>query len=280
VRAFKVVALALAGVAVLCMALLYGVSEWRMRRHHEVPLLPLRPAAPPDPVAGLHMARVVGCWAGCHGPTGEGGSEAVDGIRRITAPTLTQVIPLYSDEELARLVRYGVKRDGRSAVGMHAGVLWPLGEQDLADIIAHLRSQPRRPAVPRMRELSLRGRLGLVTGAWKVSADQVDRNLPRWGELPLGTPFERGRYLASIVCAECHGLDLRGDPVEGGPALAIIAIYGPEHFARFMRTGKPLDGRALPKMSWLADVGLTEREIEDLYLFLREFHGLPVRPPD
>ena len=69
----------------------------------------------------------------------------------------------------------------------------------------------------------MRGRLALATGEWKVAAEQVDRSMPRWGELPMQTPFERGRYLASIVCSECHGSDYRGDPLEGGPSLAVVA---------------------------------------------------------
>lgn len=220
------------------------------------------------------MARVVGCWAGCHGDVGQGGFDHIEGIHSNTAPTLSQVVPLYTDEELARLVRYGVKRDGRSAIGMYAGVLWPLGDQDLVNIIAHLRRQPTLPAVPRRHELTLRGRLALVTGNWKLSADQVNRSAPRWGELPLDDSFARGRYLASIVCSECHGADFHGGPLEGGPSLAILAIYGLDQFRHLLRTGKPIDGRDMPKMSWMPDVGFTDPEISDLYHFLREYHGL------
>ena len=209
-------AIAVAGLVLLFVAVVFAVSEWMIQRGRDAPVVALHPARAPDPASGEHLAKVVGCWAGCHGDTGEDGSEVIEGIRRITAPTLTQVVPRYSDAELARLVRYGVKRDGRSAVGMNAGVLWPLGDQDLADIFAHLRRQPARPAIPRKRELSFRGRLGLVTGEWKVSADQVDLTMPRWGELPRTTPFERGRYLASVVCSECHGPDFNGYPLEGG----------------------------------------------------------------
>lgn len=265
---------AVAGVALLGLALVYGISEWKLRRSFDAPLVPLRPDSPPDTAAGEHMAKVVGCWAGCHGIRGEGGRDLIDGIYRITAPTLADVLPPYSDAELVRLIRYGVKRDGRSAVGMRADTLWPLGDQDLADIIAHLRRQPAQPPVERRRELTWRGRLALVTGRWKVSAELVDRSAPRWGELPLGTPFERGRYLASIVCSECHGGDFRGHELEGGPSLAIVAGYGPEQFHALLRTGRPLDGRDIPKMSWMPDVDFTEREIADLYAFLREHHGL------
>jgi cytochrome c553 len=261
-------------VTVLGLGSVYGISEWKMRRTHDATLLPLRAQSAADPVAGEHMAKVVGCWAGCHGTTGEGGADDIDGIHRNTAPTLSQVVPLYSDEELARLIRYGVKRDGRSAVGMYAGVLWPLGDQDLINIFAHLRRQPARPPVPRRHELTFRGRLALVTGEWKVSADQVDRSAPRWGELPLDDAFARGRYLASIVCSECHGADFNGSELEGAPSLVILAAYSLEQFRHLIRTGKPIDGRDIPKMSWLPDVDFTEQEIEDLYVFLRRHHGL------
>lgn len=265
--------LSIGAVAALALGLLYGLSEWKVRRTHDAPLIALAPAAPADPVAGEHMARVVGCWAGCHGKEGEGGSDTLDGLRTVTAPTLTSVIPLYSDAELARLVRYGVKRDGRSAIGMASYTWWPLADQDLADIFAHLRAQPARPPVARSRSITWRGRLGLVTGAWKVSADQVDRTIPRWGERPRTTAFERGRYLASVVCSECHGLDFRGFPLEGGPSLAVIAIYDRAQFGTLLHTGRPIGGRSIPKMSWMADVGFTEREVDDLYAFLREYHG-------
>ena len=160
------------------------------------------------------MAKIVGCWAGCHGMEGGGGKESIEGIITHTAPTLSAVLPLYDDEELVRLIRFGVKRDGRSAVGMISFVFWSLSDQDLVNIIAHLRKQPALPPVPRKLELPFRGRLALATGKWKVSAEQVDRSRPRWGELPRTTSFERGRYYASITCAECHGVDYQGNELE------------------------------------------------------------------
>lgn len=262
-----------ATLAVLGFGSVYALSEWKMRRTYHAPLEALRAAPTADAAPGKHMAMVVGCWAGCHGDEGEGGFEQLDGIHRNTAPTLSQVLPFYSDAELVRLIRYGVKRDGRSAVGMYPGTLWSLSDQDLANIIAHLRGQPARPPVERRHELTWRGRLALATGEWKVSAEQVDRSLPRWGELPRDTAFERGRYLASITCSECHGRDFHGDAFEGGPSLALIAIYQPDQFRQLLRNGKPIGGRDIPAMNWMPDVDFTDQEIDDLYEFLRGHHS-------
>ena len=273
-RAVRIATICVAGVSPSSARLTYAVSEWRIRRRHDAPLRAPARASAPDPVAGMHMAKLVGCWAGCHGDRGEGGMEVIEGIRRVTAPTLTQVMPQYSDAELARLVRYGVKRDGRSAVGMASYTWWPLGDQDLADIFAHLRRQAPRPAVQRTRELTFRGRVGLAMGDWKVSADQVDPTRPRWGERPRRNAFERGRYLASVICSECHGLDFNGFALEGGPSLVIVALYGPDEFRTLLHTGKPIGGRDIPKMSWMPEVGFTDAEIDDIYQFLRQYHVL------
>jgi cytochrome c553 len=221
------------------------------------------------------MARIIGCWDGCHGARGEGGRDEIQGIFHNTAPTLSQVLPLYSDQDLARLIRYGIKRDRKSAVGMNSFSFWALGDQDLSNIIAHLRRQPTLAPVDRTLRVSWRGRLALVTGSWKVAADQVDRSRPRWGDLPRTTPIERGRYLASITCSECHGLDFGGNPLERAPSLAVLAAYSMEQFMHLMRTAEAVGGRRLDRnMDWVAKAPLTDQEVRDLYLFLRSHHGL------
>ena len=264
-----IVMLAGAGFGVI-----YGISEWKLRSPYDAPRSPLRVTAAPDLVEGERMARIVGCWDGCHGRTGQGGHEEIKGIIRHTAPTLSQVVSLYSDEELVRLIRYGLKRDGKSAIGMTSYAFWALGDQDLSNIIAHLRRQPVLPPIERKLQLTWRGRLALVTGAWKVSVEQVDRSRPRWGDLPQTTPIERGRYIASVTCSECHGLDFSGNPLERAPSLAILAMYSLEQFTHLMRTAQPVDGRKLDEnMDWVANAPFTDEEVRGLYQFLRTHHG-------
>ena len=268
---------AVVSAALLGVGVVYAVSEWKMRRQFDAPISQIRTHSPPDLAAGARMAKIVGCWAGCHGIEGGGGMESIEGIITHTAPTLSAVLPLYGDDELVRLIRFGVKRDGRSAVGMISFVFWSLSDQDLVNIIAHLRKQPALPPVPRELELPFRGRLALATGEWKVSAEQVDRSQPRWGELPRTTSFDRGRYYASITCAECHGVDYQGNELEGAPSLAILAAYDSDQFRHLLRTGEPISGRDLGIMSWASRVAFslfTDEEIADLYVFLRQHHGL------
>lgn len=263
----------LSAVGILFVGCVFAVSEWKMRRSYDAPLVALRPARPPDLAAGRHMAKVAGCWAGCHGDEGEGGFESIKDIHRSAAPTLSRVLPPYADDELARLIRYGVKRDGKSSIGMIAYATWPLGDQDLADIIAHLRAQPVLPPVERSHDITWRGRWAMVTGKWGVDAAMVDRSVPRWGALSRDTPFERGRYLASVVCAACHGRNLRGSALESTPSLEIVAAYPEEQFRQLLRTATALGGREVTRMRWVREVEFTDQEIDDLYVFLRKHDG-------
>lgn len=270
-------ALAIAALLVMAGAFVYAGSEWILRRRHDVALQPVpAPAAGIDDAEGRRRAVLIGCLEGCHGRQGEGGYEEARGIFRAVAPTLSSVLPAYSDAELARLVRFGVKRDGVSAVGMPSATFHPMSDDDLAVIFRHLRGRPPLPAVPRSRRVLPLGRLALVLGKWKISADDVDPARPRWGELPRTTPFERGRYLASVICSECHGLDLEGMSYFPSPSLRIANGYYLEQFRRLLRTGEHLSGRTdglMSRLSRSAFVEFTDPEIDDLYAFLTEKFG-------
>jgi len=264
----------------------FAISEWMLRRHRDIPLTDFRALAAPTPAdlaEGERLAVIVGCWAGCHGAKGQGGSDDTDGWYAATAPTLSDVLPRYSDAELVRLIRFGVKRDDTTAIGMISGTFYALGDADLAKIIAHLRAQPPSPPVARSRVIHFSGRWAMLTGEWKTSADEVDPAMPRWGELPHADGFERGRYLVSITCTECHGLDLQGRAVYGSPPLDVVAAYDPAQFNHLLRTGEPLDKRDLGIMGWVAREAFrrfSDEEIADIHTYLRAYRSSPpTKPP-
>jgi mono/diheme cytochrome c family protein len=263
--------LGLAAVLSLVAVSIFLGSEWILRRRHDLALEMLAsPVAGSGTAEGRRRAVLFGCLKGCHGPNGEGGEEEAPGIFSVTAPTLSAVLPDYSDAELVRLVRFGVKRNGKSAVGMPAGTFFPMSNGDLALIFGYLRAQPLVRAVPRHQRILPLGRLALVLGKWKLSADQVDETMPRWGELPRATAFARGRYLASVICSECHGLDFKGLAYFPSPSLAIVNGYYPDQFHRLVRTGEHLSGRTdgmMAKVAREAFVEFSDEEIDDLYAF-------------
>ena len=247
---------------------MYTVSEWKINRIYDTPLVEPDFNFELDANSGERMAKIVGCWAGCHGIRGKGGIEEVSGLWRLTAPALGSVIPDYSDAELVRLILHGVKRDGRSAIGMTSYSFWPLGDSDIANIIHFLRMQPPADVAERVRHIPFASRVKLLRGEWWLSADWVDKTQPRWGNMPRTNSYERGRFLASIVCAECHGADYLGDSLQGGPPLTILTIYDEDEFARLMKTGVSKAGLLVERMSWLPDIEFTNQDIADLYEFL------------
>ena len=256
----------------LAVAYVLVASEWMLRRRHAVPLASMSSnVAGADTAEGGRKAILLGCLEGCHGPQGEGGVAGAPGVFRVVAPTLSDVVPHYTDPELVRLVRYGVRRDGVSAVGMPAATFYPLGDHDLAQVIAHLRKRPPHPPVPRSRAIQPLGRLALALGRWHTSADGVDRSIPRWGEQPLDSPTRRGRYIASVTCSECHGTDLAGFDYMNRPPLSVVRGYRFEQFVHLLRTGEPISGRDLGIMSRTARAAFrrfTDEELRDLYAYL------------
>lgn len=252
---------------------LYAASEYILRRQHEAP--PETVVLPTDPAAlatGRLRATLVGCYHGCHGKDAEG-SKWIDepGISLQTAPNLTQLLPTYTDAELVRLLRYGVRRDGTTAIGMPSYMFYHLDAADLASVIAFMRTLSPREGLPQKRKFYWRARWEFVTGKWPTSVTDVDRRRARTGDLPRTTPFERGRYIAMITCPECHGPDLEGYPGDT-PPLLIAKTYSFEEFTALMRQGIGKGGRDLGLMSKIGSIRtptLTDEEVADLYAFLQ-----------
>ncbi|AMY07019.1 Cytochrome c, mono- and diheme variants [Luteitalea pratensis] len=258
----------------------YARTAWILGRTHDValPAVALNTTVT-DATEARRFTILIGCLS-CHGRTGGGGRVSMPGVFELGAPNLTKVLPTYSDAELVRLLRAGVRRDGRTALGMPAATFYPMSDDDLGRVIGYLRSLP--PAADRgpgpVRHLSFRARIGLVIGRFRTSMAAIDPSAPRWGEQPRSTPFERGRYLASITCSECHGRTFGGDADAGSPSLAIARGYDLPQFAHLLRTGQPIGGRDLGEMSEAARedfVNFRDDEIADIFAFLRREFGAP-----
>jgi mono/diheme cytochrome c family protein len=262
-----------ATAAVIAVAVVYAGSEYVLRRKHEAPYEAV--VLPTDAAAlehGRRRALIVGCYNSCHGRYAEGQSWIDEpGVARLFTPNLTQLIPTYSDAELVRLLRYGIRRDGTTAIDMPSYMFYHLSDSDLASVIAYMRSLPPRAGPQRIREFGWRGRWRLLTGAWPTSVDDVDRAAKRAADLPRKTAIERGHYVAVTTCPECHGPALEGYPGDT-PPLTIIAAYSFEEFTTLMRTGVAKGGRTLGLMSEIGSIrtpNLTDEEVADLYAYLQ-----------
>ena len=230
---FVFVAVLLVSVA----ALQFG-SAWRLRQMPSVPDVVIVPTGG-DPVEGSRLASVLGC-KGCHGQDLGGRVNCYERPDefRLTCPNVTEVQRTYDDRALVALLRHGRKSNGALVDFMPWDMYAQLSDADLAHVIAYVRSAPAagKAALP-ASSYSWTIRWKMLRGLYPER-----NNLQDYDSVPLEGPAERGRYLASIACPECHAPDLRGYPGENAPNLIIAKAYSPEAFARLMTEGITLAG--------------------------------------
>lgn len=240
------------GLIVVAALAIFAVSEMTVRRAYKEPGRPV--AVPSDAASiaeGARLARIRGC-TGCHGDKLEG-QMFIDEpmLARIASPNLTVAVREYSDAQLERIIRQGIRPDNRSVVGMPSDMFSLLDDADMGKILAYLRSVPEVSGQKRMMRPGPGGRTGIALRIFKPSAGEVRRAATLTDSFPAaGHPAARGAYLARTVCTECHGLDLNGG--QGTPDLRIAAGYSREQFVRLMRTGKASGDRELELMSSVA----------------------------
>jgi cytochrome c553 len=255
------------------IALVYLSTEPLIRKTYGVPLTTIYVPGDPASIAeGQRLATVRGCFNGCHGK-GLQGAVFFDEpwIGRIVAPNLTQVAASHSDAELERVIRHGVRQNGKTVWVMPSPMVHHLNDEDLGKIIAFLRSVPLSDGPATEAWVGPLWRVELMKNRYLPLAEEIERDAP-WIQGAI-EPVERnrGRYLALTVCAECHGMNLQGDPEGTTPNLVMVAAYSEQDFFRLMRTATPLGGRELELMGLVARtrfVHLTDDEIRALYHYL------------
>lgn len=257
---------------VVAAVTVYLLSERILRRTYAEPRVEITvPNDSQSVIEGHRLAMVRGCSGGCHGTEIEGG-VFIDNLllARLIAPNLTAAVRQYSNADLVRIIRRGVRPDGSSLIGMPSEMFSGLTDADLGKILAYLRSRPLHPGPAPERRLGPVARVAFVAGGLRPAPELVRKAALATGTYPQdGDSTAAGGYLARTSCTECHGVDLRG----GGPApdLRIAAGYSFEAFAGLMRTGKALGNRELPLMTQVARERFshfTDQELRDLYVFL------------
>lgn len=266
-------------VAALALLALIGFGWvwWASERalHRRYPIHPEQVATPSaEALADApRMARLYGCLS-CHGD-GLRGHRVFDipGVAAVYAPNLTLLAPERTDEQLAQALRQGVAPDGRGLFVMPSHLFARLTDEEVAAMIAYIRSMPKGGQAAPANEIRFQGRVGLALGQFNSEPDAIARyreTMP----IDLGPEHARARHITATVCSECHGADLGGGEViedRRTPDLAIVASYDLAAFTRLMRTGVGLTGRDLGPMAETARSDLkvlTDEEIAALHAYL------------
>lgn len=193
-----------------------------------------------------------------------------------------------TDGELARVLRHGVRADGRVVIPFME--FQELSDADLRAVISYLRSQePVRHPVPE-HELTFLGRAVLALAMEPKGPEAT----PPAESPPPAPTVERGAYLAKVAqCAGCHtrrnNMDgsFIGERFAGGhafpseedpgtvfvspnltpdPATGLITGWSEERFMTRFRAGEVLEGSPMP---WSAFSRMHDDDLRALFRYLR-----------
>jgi len=296
--------------------LVFGVAVRRVNRVHDVPAPPISRATAPDEIARggrLFRTLCLDCHAGpAAAPAGAGGPAAprpAAGARvpnapsflgELWAPNLTSDreagVGAWTDGELARLIRNGVRRDGHYAATMPR--FSRISDEDVAALIGFMRSDdpivaPVAARVPPSK-LGVGGILALAYAAGVDVGGPAHVPAP-----PRAATADYGRYLASVIygCVDCHtggfgstdeklaapGRMAGGQVLHGRDGAIVysrnltpdaatgLGSWSADDLARALREGTTPEGRRLREpMPHFRDIDDTDARA--LYAFL---HGLP-----
>jgi cytochrome c553 len=276
------------GLVILAAAGAYGNGSRKLGKHFTV--AEAAPSIPSDPASierGHHFATAISKCVICHGDnlSGKlfGDSRAVGTLwsANLTSGKGARGAML-TDAQIVNAIRHGVSADGRSLLIMPSKMYTRLSDEDVADIVAYIRSVPpvdsARPAT-RAGPL-LRIMVGSVAGAMQ-SATGVDHNAPHPAAPPSGPTAAYGSYLVSVGgCKFCHGAGLSGGPLEEGPPGSLPAAnltpeglkaYDEAKFSRALRegirpSGVPINPEFMP---WKLTKLMTDDEIRAVWKYLQ-----------
>jgi mono/diheme cytochrome c family protein len=264
-----------------------------MARVYDIPIPTVTRSTDPLVIArGEHLARSLGGCIACHGEDLAGGKvEELGPLGRIVHVNLTPgkngVLAAYSDGELARLLRHGVKRDGRSVNMMPAFEFfwWPDSDRDA--LISYLRTLPAIDAPPPVVEFATMAKVLDRQGAIPIDvARRVDHEAAPSRIAPAPTA-EYGAELAHI-CKGCHGdKHMAGGPIPGAPPdfppppnltphETGLKAWSYEDFEKMMETGARRDGAPLSAFMPVVSLrNMNEVERRAIWAYLRSLPPVP-----
>ena len=291
--------LGLVAVVVVCLLGVGGVAgtqmmayDASMARVYDVPLPAIAASGDESVIArGKHVAESIAACMHCHGADGATGRfDDMGPLGRLRAPNITSgkngMLGTYTDGELARLIRHGVKRDGRSVTFMPAHEISWLPEDDVRAVVSYLRTLPPKDSGPALVEV---GALGKVLDRFDALpldiARRIDHaNLPK---APAPEPTALYGSFLALGCTGCHGAGLSGGPIPGAPAEVPVPLnltfdatglagWTLEDWNKFLDTGVRKNGEALdPFMPLGMLTAMNETERLALFAYLQ---SLPPRP--
>lgn len=285
--ALRVIGWLLAGVVVFALAAAGAAhfgADRKLNRRIDVQVAPVAYVHGDTALArGKYLFESRGC-AECHGEDGTGRTviDAPNGFR-VVAPNISpapgSAVASYREADWVRTVRHGVKPDGRPVFIMPSEDYNRMTDADLAALVAYTRRLAPASGEATRIEMPLMIRALYASGQIPDAPEKIDHSLPPAVPVAEGVTPEHGEYVANM-CKGCHGMQLRGGRVPGGPpdwpaavdltSTATYAVYDSvDKFRDMMRTGQRPGGGEVKVMPFPTLKQLSDVDLEALYLYLK-----------
>ena len=275
---------------VVLLALVVAGLVWNgERKRQRVVALPAlkTPALIDDAAArerGAYLYASRGC-VDCHGADGAGRVFVDNGSLRIKGPAIHtgpgSVTLAYKPEDWDRALRHGVKPNGTPAMIMPSEDYNRFTDADLVALVAYARRLPPAGGGAAEITLPLPVRALYGAGAIKDAADKIDHSLPVQQPVAEGVTLEHGQYVANM-CKGCHGDELAGGKVPGGPpdwppaakltkgeGNAMDRYASADSMIAMFRSGKRADGSAVQVMPFESLAKMSDTDLRALHLYLK-----------
>jgi mono/diheme cytochrome c family protein len=279
-------------VIVLLVAVAYVASSSTVGKRYTITA-----PAPPIPTdsasiaRGKHFARAITKCVACHGDD-MAGEVMIDNmlLGRVAAVNLTRGNGgrgnSLTDAQIVTAIRHGVGGDGRPLYIMPSATYQYLSDDDVAAIVAYVRSVPPIDRAEPVSRLGPLGRVLVAAGKLNLSeASEIDHSAKPKAAPAAGPTTEYGKYLVTVgACKVCHGPTLSGGVIEGPPSPvpaanitpAGLKAYDEASFFRALREGKRPGGTPInPSMPWNLTREMNDVEIRAVWNYLQT---VPPRP--
>jgi mono/diheme cytochrome c family protein len=233
---------------------------------------------------GRYLYASRGC-TDCHGAEGTGREFVNDGKgTRLAGPNITAagVVARYQPEDWNSAIRHGVKPNGRPLMVMPSQDYNRFTNDDLNALVSYIRQMPAQAGghPEAVVELPRSAWVLYGLGAIPDAAARIDHQLAPSRPVPAGVTLANGQYVANM-CIGCHGADLSGGKIPGGPPdwpaasdirpgteSAMARYPSAAGFVSMLRTGKRPDGTPIQVMPFESLGQLSDVDAQALYLYL------------
>ncbi|HXM19395.1 MAG TPA: cytochrome c [Candidatus Tumulicola sp.] len=294
-RRLFLIVLGIVGLAVIAIVALYAIGSAALDKTYAIAPSALDLTIPSDKASiarGKHWATSLAKCADCHAADLGGGGMNLDvppfhGV----APNLTRgqggIGATFTNTDYVRAIRHGLDESGHALIIMPSDQYTSLSDQDLADIIAYVKSVP--PVNRELPDTTVKPLGRILMGAGMLPpppATVINHDGPWVAVMKPAASVEYGRYLAMTNgCTGCHGAGLSGGPIPGLPPSAPKATnitptgiggWSAADLTLALRTGKRPNGTTInPFMPWAATAKMTDQEMKALVMYVR---SVPPRP--